>query len=94
MDGFCGAGGHIVLRLPGMEGDQEAVGRKGLDRLFFHHIHLLFEVLAALLQYMFDLGDGNYREELREQEITRKEQSEGSQVKADFPNRWCLIHSP
>src|SRR5579875_2062898 len=67
---------------------------KLLYRLFFHHVHFIFKVLATLLQYMFDLCKGNYGEELGEQEITGKEQAKCSQVKSYLPDSGCIIRAP
>src|SRR5688572_13012132 len=60
----------------------------------FHHIHPFLIILPALFQDMLDLCNRNYREIFREQEITGKEQSEGTQVKTHFPDGRCVIGTP
>src|SRR5688572_8378248 len=43
---------------------------------------------------MLDLSHRNYREELGEQEITGKEQTERTEVKPDLPNSGGIISTP
>ena len=58
---------------------------KFLSILFLYSIHFLFIALSILFQNMLNLCYRNYREELREQEVTSEEQSECSHVKSNFP---------
>ena len=68
---------------------------KQLIRMFFlNSIHVHLVIISGSLQDMLDLSDSNYWEEFREQEVACKEQPKRSQVKPDFPDRWCVIGSP
>src|SRR5215467_9010175 len=67
---------------------------KLICRLFFNSIHVLLIIIPRSLKYMFNFCYRNYREELREQEVTSKEQSEGPYVKSNFPDSWAVIHAP
>src|SRR5438270_10313050 len=43
---------------------------------------------------MLDLGNSNYREKLREQEVKRKKQPDGSKKKSNLPNCRRIIRAP
>src|SRR5687767_2618025 len=68
--------------------------RKVFHLFTFYHVHLLFIAFTILLQDVLDLRYGNYREELREQEVAGKEQAKRSQIKANLPNSRCIIGTP
>ena len=56
--------------------------------------HFLLIHIAGFLQDMFDLGDGDHREEFREQEKAGEEQPEGPYIKAHLPDRRPVISTP
>src|SRR4051812_4760779 len=66
---------------------------------FFHRFllqltHTILLGFAGFLQDMLDLRNCNNGEEFREQEVTGKEQSEGSDIEANLPDTWGIIPGP
>ena len=60
----------------------------------FNSFHIAFIRLTRPFQNMFDLGNRDYREEFREQEVAGKEQTERTEIKTDFPDSRSVVSTP
>ena len=68
--------------------------RKLFHRFLFCMAHFILIGFTGSFQNMFDLRYRDDREKFREQEITGKEQPEGSRIEPDLPDRRTIIDRP
>ena len=57
-------------------------------------LHIILITFPCCLQYVFDLCNCNYREVFREEEVTSKEQTEGSNIETYLPNGRPVVNRP